>query len=126
MGTEELTFNGNLPLLPHSTHVSLHRVKYLGAVLSFTNTRDSIVVTVESVDDEEHALEIITPSKIFDLFGILNFVQNYLIAMKVIDFFLCIDGDRIELPKIKFDYVIRAKIGTNCELPLDKIDLKSC
>lgn len=65
---EELTFRGDLPLLPGSTFVYLHGVKYLGAELSFRNTAKSIIVYVESIS-EERPLKLITPAKEFDLFG---------------------------------------------------------
>ncbi len=36
------------------------------------------------------------------------------------------DGLELNLQKIKFEYIIQSKEKTNCPLPYDNIDLKTC
>ena len=77
---EELRFNGNLPLVPDSTYLYLHRIKYLGASLSFNFTTDIITLMVDSIGPE-HDLELTTPDKILNLKSKLNdilfFIFNF-------------------------------------------------
>lgn len=63
---EELIFNGNLPLLPGSTFLYLHGIKYLGAVINFNHSLDSIEIQVESMQSK-HQLELVTPEKVLEL-----------------------------------------------------------
>lgn len=123
---EELRVGGNLsPLLPGSSYLYLNRIKYLGASLSFNITISSIVVAVDRIGVEFN-LELVTPKKTIDLIGmILDYVLMKMSFLFKIAFVLE-GGDQIVLSKTGFEYIIRAKKATNCALPLDSIDLKSC
>ena len=75
----------------------------MGASISFNHTKDFITLRVHFMS-AEHKLELVTNEGVSDLY----------------------DGFQKSLPKLKFEYKIRSKTQTNCQLPYDKIDLKTC
>ena len=75
----------------------------MGASISFNHTKDAITLRVHSMSPE-HKLELLTSDGVSDLY----------------------EGYRKSLPKLKFEYKIKSKTQTDCQLPFDKIDLKTC
>jgi hypothetical protein len=78
---EELSFNGMLPLPPDSTFMTLNRVKYLGSVITFNYTSDSIWIIVDSASSSQ-PLELVTRNNgVIDLksefFRFALHIQNY-------------------------------------------------
>lgn len=70
LNAEELNFNAKLPLLPNSTFIYLHGIKYLGAVLNFNYTLDTIIIDVELIGG--HQLEIVEKERTQDLISIIK------------------------------------------------------
>ena len=62
---EDLRFNGKIPLLPNSTFLYLHQIKYLGASLSFNYTSDTIKVIVNYIGANQ--LQLVSRDRTYDL-----------------------------------------------------------
>lgn len=126
LNAEELSFNGKLPLLPDSTHMYLHGIKYLGSSLNFNYTLDSVILLVDFIEPQNQ-LELVGKD------GIQYLRSRFIVQKHSVAYFHFLlsnysfkDGNRFVLPKTDFTYVIRSKQKTNCALPYDKIDLTSC